>query len=395
MRDLRQELEALVRQVPPAVVESGCTVTRTAFAEEAFLVTLAWRSAELGVWFRPVDHPTDCCRQTARFKIGFQGSPADAPTGLVDAWARRLEEWEASLPDGAVERLFGVPMSGTPGGDERAAPLFEPSVEWISVTLGIKPACRLVVAESEVETIQAAARAASLHCEDIRAASFISRFSTATNAGKATLLYVARTVESAVAARDAERAMIDSDRSFWRRRAPHIRKLGAALGYPTCCVEAFMPVRHQPNATIRFRALAQTDDPISFLLNDFVEDRRSLVSHFVCRYDCAASLRNARAVFDQLPQSRAGDLRRSARGFVVAFREGGVLRLIPLDDSADNRFSSVESSGDGQRLRQWRSALERADTFEHRGDSVRVKHGHQEIACLPAPRSEVQLRGFF
>jgi hypothetical protein len=193
---------------------------------------------------------------------------------LVDAWVRRLEEWEASLPEGAEERLFDVPMSEQPR--ERGAPAFDVSLELIAVKLGIKPACRFVAAESEIEPIRTAARDADLHCEAMHAASFISRFSTRTRAWPwrtrrcnnpgTTLLYVARTVDATLSARDAEHAMIATDGSVWRRRAPYIRKLGAALGYPTCCIEAFLPVRNQPNTTIRFRALrAKRADPVSFV----------------------------------------------------------------------------------------------------------------------------------
>jgi hypothetical protein len=188
--------------------------------------------------------------------------------------------------------------------------------------------------------------------------------------------------------------------SGWRRwlRATAIeRALGLALGYPACCTDAFLQQRKLPNDTIRFHLLARTGERAAAPLND-VDETRAVVSHFVCRYDCAPSLRYAEALLTELGRldPAAGAARRAAlRGLVVRFREGGALRLA-LRDPCEGRLqiAAVHAFGRGPLVGTWQAVLREGGALEVGDGEVRVFHGDRETQRLSAPAREIALRVF-
>jgi hypothetical protein len=179
--------------------------------------------------------------------------------------------------------------------------------------------------------------------------------------------------------------------------APQVRALGAALGYPSCCIDAFIPIRDRSTPAIQFHALRRTPGRAALLLNDITVP--GLVSHCVCRYDCSASLEYARALFHEIARldpNAAEALRRSLGGIVVLFRRGGALRLVSDTPAAEgtHRFGPVDVTGTGPRLEQWRTALHGADGLEVLDARVRLLRGTEETCRLDAPANEVQVRPF-
>lgn len=340
------------------------------------------------MWLKPGDDEGQCYRKTARFKIGHR---PDAPDrfgyALIDAICSRIEAWEGSLSKEASAQLFGA------WPESRVDTL---TCEWLAVRSGLKPACRNVADPEAADRLVEQARGSGLHALVTKAEDFVAGFCSRLDLPKATMIvHVARSEEAATATAEAERSMIESCRGGARATADQVRALGAALGYPACCIEAFIPVRDRSNAEIGFHALRRTSGAGSRLLNNIIEER-ALVSHCPCRYDCAPSLRYARALFGELARVHpvgADELERGLGGLVVSLRDEGALQLsVTAPPAAGSyRFETVEASGEGARLEIWRAALREADCLEMRDGDVRILRGGEETCHLDAPPDLVQI----
>ena len=73
-------------------------------------------------------------------------------------------------------------------------------------------------------------------------------------------------------------------------------KLGEVLGYPRCCVEAYVALEVCYPNRVTIAASAQRTRRFEPLLNNLSLSRFCFVPHFPCRYDCEASLRQARSI---------------------------------------------------------------------------------------------------
>lgn len=115
-------------------------------------------------------------------------------------------------------------------------------------------------------------------------------------------VFFARDLEAARRVADIERSFVRAERGPTPMGpAAFAREMGRALGYPECCIEAF--VASGPNATTddlhrqaharshAFRWPLNCLDPASPF---------PLIPHVPCRFDCGPSLAMARAVFDRL-----------------------------------------------------------------------------------------------
>jgi hypothetical protein len=83
-------------------------------------------------------------------------------------------------------------------------------------------------------------------------------------------------------------------------------ELGALLGYPSCCVEAFSALpRRWPNRFPIAAATARTErfEP---RLNNVALDRFAWIAWFPCRYDCEASLTIANAAAEAMVHDQPG-----------------------------------------------------------------------------------------
>lgn len=384
--ELRQSLEVMIGDVlRRSSIETGYALRSIGYGD-AVAVTLHKGDAPFVVWLRPASNPSASYRQTALFKIGYVDTPPDrSGYALLDAVCAQVQQWEESLPEGACASLFDGHALGSP------------NLEMLAVRSGLKPACRYLVSPAAVDGVVRSMHDEGLYTCITEAPGFVSRFRWGFTAGETTIVYVGRTEQAARTAADLERAMMTGWRR-WLRGLSIERKLGRALGYPPCCTEAFLKDRTLPTDTIRFRALSRTQGPAAAALND-VDETQSVLSHLVCRYDCAPSLRYAQALLEELSRinSAASEARRLAlQGLVVRLCDGGALRLElqGVATGARYRFAKVYWFGSGPRLQAWHVALSAADGLEIGNGEVRILHGDREHSRLPSPPGEVQLRLF-
>lgn len=160
---------------------------------------------------------------------------------------------------------------------------------------GIKPALRIWIRSGEVSSIEAKLAKAAI---------------ARTERGSELFLYAARDEGSARALRDAELSILPGSTGAPRPDAH--RELGRLLGYPRCCVDAYVDrvmrgvdVRRD-GTRARERLVAAEDardrSHVSLgRLNFMTPDR--LVPFDPCAFDCAIALRYADAVFALAPDA--------------------------------------------------------------------------------------------
>jgi hypothetical protein len=359
---------------------------------DAVQLVIARDGASAGAWIRLRAAGGGAYRTTDHFLLGHEGSSLDAAAlRLIDELHGEIVRREGMLPEPLRE---AIRAAATASRTELPMP-----IEWLAVRAGVKPATRQVPgAAADGQDLVAVAARHGLHTVVVEAPEYLADFSTGVGTGCRTIFYVGATPEAAQAAVDAERAMI----AAVGREAPVTRRLnealGRALGYPECCIDAFLPRCDVPNAVLRFEALRRTGASAFALLND-VDPRRALISHFVCRYDCAASLQYARAVLDAVAAvdaTRARELAAALAGVVVLFPDGGAVQLDEAHPAGAGRYvygsTTVHArpSGDAR----WCDVLARAD-------EVRMDHGvlvasraGEPLASLPVEDERVQIRPF-
>ncbi|MDX2170649.1 MAG: hypothetical protein SF182_26490 [Deltaproteobacteria bacterium] len=360
------------------------------------------------LWLRPSNADSASYRETVRFKIGYCAPPPDRlGYRLIDAVSERIAAWETSLAPSDYDGLFDTQAAGAAaGGDEPGAAFsrLNLDLEWLAVRSALKPVCRSVVAASAVDALLAEVRDAGLHARVLDAPGFVAGFcgserTAATPVEAVTvLLYRARAAPAAAAAAAAEGAMIRHCSRGRPATDAQVRALGAALGYPPCCIEAFLPLRDRSNAAIRFTTLRRTTGAPAALLNDAVG--RSLISHAPCAYDCAPSLAYADALLQRVAAIEPGaarSLRDSLAGLLVLFRDGGALRLAVTAAPGGAQamaLGGLELCTDGPHTAAWRAALSGADRVQVADDRLIAWRAGVEVARLPASPGAVQIRLF-
>lgn len=171
-------------------------------------------------------------------------------------------------------------------------------VHLVSVAGGLRPAGRAVVDPAHLPGQVALIRQAGLACE------VVEEPPPDTDRARSGDVHVffARDLEAARRVADIERSFVRADRGpIPLGPAAFAREMGRALGYPECCIEAF--VAAGPNATtddLHRQAHARSRAfwwPLNCL------DPASpfpLIPHVPCRFDCGPSLALARAVHERL-----------------------------------------------------------------------------------------------
>lgn len=391
----RDRLQTFVsEEIVPLVAPFGYSVGAVRFAD-AVELTLEHGGRQFVVWLRPADDSTRCYRRTARFGIGYSGVPPDRSAfALLDALAHCIATWERSLLDDGYRRMFAAPPAAVhplESADTR---------ELLAVRTGIKPACRHLLRRDRADDLAEHARRDGLHVCLTDAAAFAASCCGEGVAEHATtLLHVGRTEASAASAAVAEQSMVAACARGERVSDAQVRALGIALGYPACCIEAFLPVRDLSTANIRFRALARTPLGHAPALLNNVDERRALVSHSLCRYDCSGSLRYAQALLTELTridEGAANRLGRELSGLVIMFRGEGALRVVPSGEAATTtfRYDRVDASGTGSRSGEWRDALSLGDALEIHAHHACVLRDGSEVHRLAIPSDDVQIRLF-
>ncbi len=183
-----------------------------------------------------------------------------------------------------------------------------PDIEWLAVEHRVKPALRVTLPPSRVDDYVKRIRASGMsHVAADRVAALPGRSEQA-------VLYVAHDLDTADRVRDAESTILPGLPS----RPPDAsvldahRRLGAALGYPSCCVEAFLRrlvrgVTRRQNGASAHEDFVMAEDAVSQTttfhgrLNNLLFDRQvRLISFYPCRFDCPEGLSRANGVHTML-----------------------------------------------------------------------------------------------
>lgn len=272
----------------------------------------------------------------------------------------------------------GVTLSADP--DVRPVP----RLELMAFEAGIKPALYLTLPRDEAEALlprfdkHFVTRVDyTLDHDPVR--DVRRRVNTPAGEGTHADLFITRDAGSAARAREI---YLDP-----RGPSAHLREMGAMLGYPPCCVEAFAALEDRSNnSAIRYAAHARTvaqGGRFEPVLNNLFAH---VLPWFPCGYGCAPSAEAARAVLDLFaredPEGAAmlqKRLRRSVfyvdHARLVAFEggrvEGDVLRY------ARALGGVAHAEGDGRAVStRFEAALGSALS---QGDGVRLGDGRLEV----------------
>lgn len=208
-----------------------------------------------------------------------------------------------------------------------------PDIEWLAVEHRAKPGMRVTLPADRLDAyVNRLQKHGFSHAAAARPAHLPGRSSQE-------VVYVAWDARHAEALRDAESEILPGGPS----RAPDAatfdahRRLGALLGYPDCCVEAFLG-RLSRGVTKRSGggeanedfvaaedALSRSDRPDPRLNNLLFDRQLRLVSFYPCRFDCPAGLARADAVFaavGRASREAAGALLSALTARVLLRRDG-------------------------------------------------------------------------
>lgn len=212
-------------------------------------------------------------------------------------------------------------------------------IEWIAFNAGLKPSIRRTVDPAALERTEALFRESG--------AVVLRARQTALLGGREQMvLYVARSTAHADALREAEAPVLPGRGGSADAAARH-RTIGRLLGFPECCVEAFLGrlargvdrlVEGGPGGLAEDYVCARSawvraaDARVNPLL---MPVRAQLVSFYPCRYDCPAAVGRAESVRAHLaarqPKTAASLLGLLSRP--VAIAPDGARALLELDDA--------------------------------------------------------------
>lgn len=281
----------------------------------------------------PVEH-----RKTERFTLALiQGRAAS----VLDALAGHL-----AIHEHAFEwQRVAAPPPRPPPGPARPPAITDPrelDYERTAFELGLKPAIRQLLDPAD------APWAAAMF---VRGGAAVCGVLAGLPHGHAVLM-AARTLADARAMLDAEFVQFERDEARARVGA---RELGLRLGYPPCCVEAFLAsVAHEPGTDtaklgednwqrIDAAWVARPHRRINSLL---FGELLALISFDPCHFDCPAAAALADALFERLAQSapvaaQALD-RQLARPVVIDDHDRRAWLELELDDAGQTRVRAIE-----------------------------------------------------
>jgi|GEM_PF-2113382 len=332
------------------------------------------------------DRALPCC-----VRRHLPGAEAELPGGATTGPAPALHPVLCrGCPHAKRERCAGLPAGWRLEGDDvqrlrslARVPAFRTAAdaELVALRLGLRqvvrlalPARQTAMARLALETEGFTVVMGRVRELDAEGNLFVpgaqpstGRFAPGGHAATVHVLYVAHAEGPARRARDLEARVAESPRAD---ADPHAhRELGALLGYPACCVEAFVadlvarareaedPASHFDRA----RAAAARSARLDPLANPFLVARdRALISHAPCAFDCKATVALASAVLAELGRSDpvGADARRTALGSAVVLHHDGSVLVTTADEAAD-----------GPRLREILRAEGRFEVL-HRGDAL-------------------------
>jgi hypothetical protein len=270
---------------------------------------------------------------------GADLADARAARALVDqvelSLERRLPPDRVPPADRSAPGLLGLGLSGEPPDAAPLAPTAPPGpplpFEALGYVLELRPAVLLTVAPAREETLRAALPGHVLRRE--RPAPGTPTDGPAGGEPRVELF----------AARDPEVA--ERLAQLWEEDpAERLTQLGALLGYPACCVQAFAAQGDRSDDThTRYAIAARTSfgpGPWPALLDDTA---LALLPHFACTYRCERSREQAEALLEALRDEHP-----ELRDAVTRYLGGPVLYF---DQDHQLRFDGEVSEGMAVRYR--------------------------------------------
>ncbi len=226
-------------------------------------------------------------------------------------------------------------------------------IEWIAMKAGVKPANRVSITPSRLAELEARADREGLAV--VRAARMIEF----PGREPSMIAYVAPEEGYARSVAEAEAPLLPPDGARLQVYAAipfHVR-LGQLLGFPSCCIDAFV-VRLRRGVNRRLGGGEAHEDFVAaecavrqsqrFLgrLNDLSPDRRvRVVTFYPCRYDCQAAAAYASAVLDAAEKNSApaaAALRAALIGRMTMATNGNRgLAVRPSDEAISVEFSEL------------------------------------------------------
>lgn len=192
----------------------------------------------------------------------------------------------------------------------------EHDVEWLALAAGRKPAIRRTVEPARAAEVEGRMRGAGFAVERAEGEAYFGGRAVA-------VVYAARDPAAARALREAEAPILPRRPSPTGGR-PDLgahREVGRLLGFPACCVEAFVArlVRgvdvlppdgprglHEDYVAARAAACPTPDARLNPLL---MQARAQLVSFYACAFDCVPAREHARGVVEAVEAARPGATR--------------------------------------------------------------------------------------
>lgn len=230
-----------------------------------------------------------------------------------------------------------------------------PDPEWTALEAGLKPAVRIAVRPADAHRLAAGLRA--------RGAAVVlsqSRIRLGRREPE-TILYVARSDASAEHIRDVENATLPSADAGSGTRSDAHRELGLLLGYPRCCVDAFLTttaVFDDPEGArqaiiedvlhARAASAATRTHPRARVNALLIGSRVRLVTFYPCSYDCGAALAYADALHAALARKdavAAEALDRALACTIALGPDGARALLIAGDDGRQHAETPPRPSG--------------------------------------------------
>lgn len=206
--------------------------------------------------------------------------------------------------------------------------------EELALRLGRKPVLRLLTDPAGVERHAASLRRdgfVTLATAERRRESTVDGLLRAADAGEEgrVLFYAGRRRDDVEEAAALDAAILAPGGGPDRSAAT--RRLGALLGYPTCCVEAFAASWPVPDNAAPIAAAAARSARFDPLLDNVTLSVCHLTGWFPCRYDCAASVEEAAAVEAALAAQDPAGAARLRRFLAMPRLYADDRRLLVLD----------------------------------------------------------------
>jgi hypothetical protein len=261
-----------------------------------------------------------------------------------------------------------------------------PRLEVLAYEHGLKPALYLTLPRAEADAF--AARFADHHAARV---DYLFTYDAVTDVrGRAPAAPGEGTHVDLFLSRDP--ALVARARAIYedpRGPSEHLAEMGAMLGYPPCCVEAFAALPDRSNNTaIRYAALARTRRlglPFAPVLNNLFA---YVLPSFPCSYGCPRAVAQAEAVLDLLARAQpaaAATLREALARPVLFFDHARLVVLTEARQDADVlRYGGVVGGVSPTDDRAVRDGFERAlGAVLSLGDGLRLTDGALEVLRSP------------